>query len=151
MVVGILPFFIKGIAGKLPAFHQDVVAARPLHGQTKAGSRFLNHLGLPGHIVIGPGNKEGEVQVSQIVEHGTPAGETAGQMPAVFFQLFHPAFLPGVLILSDDHRLPVLPQIQGAAFRRIAFHQKLFQCQVMIGVFRSGGNEPGVLDHLSKW
>jgi hypothetical protein len=75
-----------------------------------------------------------EVQIPEIVEHGPAPGEPSGQVSAFSFQQGHPAFGPGVLVLADDHRVLVLPQVQKAAPAVHGLQQVLLHSQVEKGI-----------------
>ena len=82
-------------------------------GKPQAFYRLQDDIRLFIHIIIAPARQKSEIQVPQIMKYGAVAGKTAGKIPAVRLQLLCPAFLPGILVPSDDHRPFILPQIKN--------------------------------------
>ena len=72
------------------------------------------------------------------MKHGPASGKTAGQIPAVPFQLLRLAFLPGILVPSDYYGTLILPQIQNTLLPARMIHQVFFQAHIQIGIEASG-------------
>ena len=72
------------------------------------------------------------------MKYGAAAGKTAGKIPAVRLQLLRPAFLPGILVPSDDHRPFILPQIKNTFVLSRLVHQIFFQPHILIRIKTAG-------------
>ena len=62
------------------------------------------------------------------------AGETAGERPAVTLKLGRAAFLPCVLVATDDDRVLILPEVENAGVRADGIGQILFKRQIAVRV-----------------
>ena len=138
---------VIGVSGKFPSADGQVVAARPLGGDAEGAHGLQYDLGLLFDVKIGAGHEEGEVEVSEVVEHRAAAGEAAGKLPAVRFELRHAALAPAVLVASHDDCLLVLPEIEDAFVRLDQSQQILLKSEVLAGIGPGGKNAAEFFDH----
>ncbi|MPN28097.1 hypothetical protein SDC9_175536 [bioreactor metagenome] len=65
---------------------------------------------------------------------GAAAGTAPGQITVITFHLRQVAFLISILILPDDHRMVILPEIKDNRLRLMMLKQAFFSGQVFIRV-----------------
>ena len=138
---------VIGAAGKLPARRQQIVAPGLLRGDPQGETGPSDDLRLTGRVIVPAGEQKGKIQIAQVVEHRPAPGEAAGETPAFLLQEAGAALLPGVLVAADDHGVPVLPQVQGAAALPRPAEQQLLPGQVFIGVEARSLQEKELSDH----
>ena len=108
-MIGLPSVFIEGVAGKLAAFRQHVVAAGLFCRDAEAAHGFPDHGELTVQVIVLRPDQEGKVQVSQVVKDRPAAGEAPRKAPPLFGQHRGAAFFPGILVAADHHGVLVLP------------------------------------------
>ena len=104
---------VLGVAGELLTVDGHVVAAVDLGGDAdlrqRGDHRAAEQAEIDGLHVARVGD-EGEVEVPHIVIHGPAAGETPHHTHAVFADKLLVDLRGGVLVLTDDDGIVVLPE-----------------------------------------
>ena len=116
-MIGLSAVFIECIAGKFPALGQNIVPAGNFRRDPQARHRRADDFHLPGYTVIFQAHQKRKIQIPQIVENRPTTGQAPGKMATLLFQEGGSALFPRILIAANDHRIPVLPQIQDTLSR----------------------------------
>ena len=138
-----------GRAGHLPPLHQNVIAARGLRLQAQALQSLHNGTGEPLHgqpLRVSHVGDEGVVQVAQVMVHGAAAGGAAHHMDLMGLHKGPVDLSLGVLVLSDDDGVVVLPQEQILP-RPPAAEYRLFKRQIVKRVLGPGLQIVNLLTH----
>ena len=115
MVHAVIPPGTEGVARKFLFFHGDIVAPAELRIDPQLFYCLENHIHLLFQTIDILCGEKGEVQVPQVVIDGAAAGNAPGQPDAVPFHGGKVAFLPGILVFSDDDagRIDITIEKQG--------------------------------------
>ena len=133
MVVGSTTVFIVGIAREFPPVYGHIVSPGKFRVDSEGCEGLQNHGKLRCFVKTVPGNKERKIQIPQIMEYGSAAGETADQGAALLLEKGGSAFHPGVLIFADDHGVLVLPEVEDYSIFCLG-QKEFFDGQVPAGI-----------------